>query len=251
MTRLDALAVEAGLRKIRGGGLIALSIATGVGAFFVVAAVTGATILPLAGAVAAGAAPIARCRARRAVRRGLLREAWPDALASIISGIRAGLALPECCVALATKGPEGLRPGFIACAATYRASGSFDAALLRLQDELQDPIADRVATVLRMAHEVGGTDLVRILRTTINFIREDLRVRNEIQARWSWTVTAARVAAGAPFAVLLVMSLRPEAALAYNSPAGATVIGVGTFGTVLGYRLMLRVARLPDDQRLR
>lgn len=251
LARLDALAAEAGLRRMRGGGLIALSGLGCVAAFVVTAAIVGSAFLAAAGAGAAAAAPVARCRSRRTARRRSCHEAWPDALASIISGIRAGLALPECCAALAEKGPEDLQLGFSAFAATYRASGSFEAGLLRVQEELQDPIADRVVTVLRMAHEVGGTDLVRILRTTTDFIREDLRVRNEIQARWSWTVTAARVAAGAPFAVLLVMGLRPEAAMAYNSSAGVSVIGAGTFATVLGYRLMLRAARLPDDQRLR
>jgi tight adherence protein B len=92
---------------------------------------------------------------------------------------------------------------------------------------------------------------VRVLRTLGDFVREDVRVRKEIEARWSWTLTAARVAAAAPWIVLVMMSTRPEAAAAYNSTAGATVVGAGAAVTIAGYRLMLRAARLPDHRRLR
>ena len=91
---------------------------------------------------------------------------------------------------------------------------------------------------------------MRVLRTLGNFVREDIRVRKEIEARWSWTVTAARVAAGAPWLVLLLMSTRPEAAIAYNSASGVVVVIAGAAATILGYRLMLRAARLPEDRRL-
>jgi tight adherence protein B len=103
---------------------------------------------------------------------------------------------------------------------------------------------------LTLTYEVGGTELVRVLRSLSDFVREDLRVRKEIEARWSWTVTAARTAAAAPWLVLLMMASRPEAAAAYNSSIGAVVIGGGAIATIVGYRLMLRAARLPDERRL-
>jgi tight adherence protein B len=143
-----------------------------------------------------------------------------------------------------------LKEGFASFASTYRASGSFAAGLTRLRTELSDPVADRVAIALGLAYEVGGTDLVRVLRALGDFIREDIRIRKEIEARWSWTVTAARVAAAAPWVVLLLMSTRPEAAAAYDSSAGAMVIASGAMATIAGYRLMLRAARLPQEHRL-
>jgi tight adherence protein B len=116
---------------------------------------------------------------------------------------------------------------------------------------MADPIADRVIAALILTYEVGGTELVRVLRSLGDFVREDLRVRKEIEARWSWTVTAARVAAAAPWIVLLLMATRPEAAAAYNSSSGMAVIGGGAVATIVGYRLMLRASRLPEERRLR
>lgn len=230
--------------------LIALSLALAIGIAMIAFSVTGSLAVGAAAGAAAASAPISRARAARRRRCEALAEAWPDALSNIIAGIRAGMGLPECCCALSERGPEQLREGFSAFTATYRSCGSFSAALQRLADELQDPIGDRVGLVLALAHEVGGTDLVRVLRATCDFIRDDLRIRGEVRARWSWTLNAARVAAATPFAVLMVMSVRPEARLAYASSSGAVTIIVGTLVTFAGYRLMLRAGRLPEERRL-
>ncbi len=168
----------------------------------------------------------------------------------MIAAVRSGVSLPEACTSLTERGPEGLREGWLSFASTYRATGSFRAGLERLVSTLADPVADRVSAALSIAQDVGGTELVRVLRAVGDFVRDDLRVRKEIEARWSWTVTAARVAAAAPWVVLLLMSTRPESAAAYNTPNGVLVISIGAAATVIGYRLMLRAARLPEDRRL-
>jgi tight adherence protein B len=50
--------------------------------------------------------------------------------------------------------------------------------------------------------------------------------------------------------VLLLMATRPEAARAYESPGGAVVIACGAVATLVGYRLMLLAARLPEERRV-
>jgi tight adherence protein B len=247
---LDRICAEAGLARLSGRRLLALSSSSFALTFMLIAGLTSSPGVALAFACADAYVPVAVVRSRGTRRRRMLREAWPDAIADLTTAVRAGISLPESCMQLGERGPEGLRKGFGALAATYRSSGSFEAALARLRDVLADPVADRVAAALSLAHQVGGTDLVRVLRTLGDFVREDLRVRKEIEARWSWTVTAARVAAGSPWLVLLIMSTRAEAAVAYNSSAGLFVIAGGAAATLAGYRLMLRAARLPEERRL-
>jgi tight adherence protein B len=247
---LDRLAHEAGVRGLKGRGLL-LVLGFGVlFVFIVTAGVTSSLVVAAAFASAGLWMPLTALRARVDKRRRRFSEAWPDAIAILVAAVRAGVSLPEACVGLTERGPGDLKSGFEAFASTYRATGSFSAALERMRDHLADPVADRVVLALDLAHEVGGTDLVRVLRALSDFVREDVRVRKEIQARWSWTVTAARVAAFAPWAVLLLMTTRPEAAAAYDTPVGASVIGAGAVVTLLGYRLMLRAARLPTEPRL-
>jgi tight adherence protein B len=216
----------------------------------VIAGLTGSLVIALSVASLSAWSPIAYARSRRCRRRDAARDAWPDAIVGLIASVRSGMSLSEACASLADKGPERLSPGFEAFRRTYRARGSFVAAISDLKKVLADPIADRVCASLLIAHEVGGSDLVRTLRALGDFVRDDLRIRREIQARWSWTVTAARVAAAAPWLVLVMMSSRPEAARAYNSSSGVLVVLGGALATLLGYRLMLRAARLPDHRRL-
>ena len=250
LRRLDRLVDESGMQSMTGVRLIGASVASGLAVYIVVAALTSSSIESVVTSAVAASLPVATARARRRRRLRRFREAWPDAIAILISGIRAGVSLPESCLSLVIRGPRELQPGFAAFTSTYRSSGSFRAGLTRLAAEMADPVADRVVTALVLAHEVGGTDLVRVLRTLGDFVREDLKVRQEIEARWSWTVTAARVAAAAPWLVLVMMSTRPETAMAYNSPSGVVVILIGAAATGLGYALMLRAARLPTERRL-
>lgn len=251
MSKIDQLAMESGMRSMTGRRLLLLSSVSGLVTVVVVAGVTSSLVLAVTFAIVVGWMPFAVARSRLISRRRRFREAWPDAIATLIAGVRAGVSLPESCAALAERGPKDLQSGFRAFSSTYRASTSFVTALQRLQLEMADPIADRIVSALTIAQQVGGTDLVRVLRTLGDFVREDLRVRKEIEARWSWTVTAARVAAAAPFIVLLLMATRPEAAAAYNSSTGVLLICAGTAVTILGYRLMLKAAQLPEESRVR
>ena len=233
-----------------GGREVALLCVTSAVATTVVAALLTASAVVIVIAMVGGTyGPVGWLRSRARKRRISHREVWPEAIALLTSGVRSGASLPEVVAGLSERGPELLRPYFSRFRSTYRSSTSFAAALDRLAQDLADPIADRVIAALRLAADVGGTDLVRVLRTLGDFVRDDLRVRKEIEARWSWTVTAARLAAAAPWLVLMGMSSRPEAAAAYDSPNGMMLILCGCIATIVGYRLMLRAARLPEDKR--
>lgn len=54
----------------------------------------------------------------------------------------------------------------------------------------------------------------------------------------------------APWVVLAMLSLRPEAVAAYDTTAGLVVLAVGGGVSLVAYRVMLRIGRLPDDQRV-
>jgi tight adherence protein B len=189
--------------------------------------------------------------AGRAQRLTAERNAiWPELVDDLASAVRAGLALPEAVAALAEKAPEPLRSHFRFFAEGHRATGSFSSCLDRLADDLADPVADRVVEALRMARDVGGTDLGRLLRTLSAFLREDQRVRAELATRQGWTVNAARLALAAPWVVLLLLSSQSSTVSAYNSAEGVLVLAVGGAVSGLAYLLMRRIARLPEEARV-
>ncbi len=138
------------------------------------------TSLAVAGVLAAIAGCFAprvvesRRRQREAHRR---RQAWPDVIDSLVSAVRAGMSLPEAVAAVGVRGPESVRPAFHRFAADYRSSGRFSDCILRLRDDLSDPVSDRIVEALLAARDVGGSVLGRMLRTLSDFVRQDLRLR--------------------------------------------------------------------------
>ncbi|WP_334171965.1 type II secretion system F family protein [Sinomonas sp.] len=242
---------------LRQAGIDNLSPARLAGASFglgslVAVLITGATTWPigLCFGLFASSMPFTLVLWQAKRRARALREVWPDAVDHLRSAIRAGLSLPEALMQLGDKGPELLRPVFVAFAADFRSGGSFSDSLDRLKDSLADPVADRIIEALRLTRAVGGSDFGRLLSTLSECLRENLRTRSELEARQSWTVNGARLAVAAPWAVLLLLAARPEAMAAYARPVGLLVLAGGLVVSFVCYRLMLRIGALPAEERI-
>jgi tight adherence protein B len=242
--------IRAGIGGASLGQLVAFCLGLATVTGLVLLAITHAVWLAIAFAGLIGYLPVAVLRARHGRRMRERREVWPDAIDHLVSAIRAGMSLPDAVSALADRGPDALRGSFVHFTAAYHATGRFGEALDGLKEELADPAADRVVETLRVAREVGGSDLGRTLRTLSAFLRDEHRVRRELEARQSWVVAAARLAFGTPWLVLLLLASKPEAVAAYQRPAGAVVIAAGAALATGGYRLMLRAGRLPVEERV-
>ena len=250
LDRLQDDLVQAGYDGMRPRTLVAACLVALVLVFLIVLA--GTTVVPIAVcfAVMAGYAPLALVRMRARRRRAVMRDLWPDAVDNIASAVRAGLALPEALSQLGQRGPEELRPAFRDFAEDYRATGRFHECLDGLKDRLSDPVGDRLVESLRIAREVGGSDLGRLLRTLSTFLREDARTRAELETRQGWTVNAARLAVGAPWLVLALIATRGESVQAYSTATGTAVLAAGAAVSVAAYRIMLHIGRLPEDERV-
>lgn len=248
--RLGKLIAEAGVEAVTPGQVLVSSAGLG--------AVTGMVFLAVSRtwpiAVAFGAfgayAPTALLKMRARARRRELRDLWPDVVDNLASAVRAGLSLPEALTQLGVRGPEPLRRPFQRFGEDYRASGRFAECLDALKRRLADPTGDRIVESLRIARDVGGSDLGRLLRTLSTFLRDDARTRSELESRQSWVVNAARLAVSAPWILLALLSLRSVSVQAFNSPAGSLVLAAGAALCLVAYRLMMRMGRLPVEARV-
>jgi tight adherence protein B len=240
----------AGLTGINGAQLVALQAGLGLLVLVVVLLTTGTVTVSVLFGVFGAALPAVQVRRLAVRRRADLREVWPEVVDNLASAVRAGLSLPEALSALSTRGPEALRPPFARFAADYRSSGRFGTCLDRLKDDLADPVGDRIVETLRVAREVGGSDLGRVLRTLAGFLREDARARAELETRQGWVVQAARLAVAAPWVVLLLLATQSTTLDAYDSPVGSALLLGGAAVCLVAYRLMLRIGRLPHDVRV-
>lgn len=248
--RTQDLLIQAGAPTVTPAALVWTSVSLGLVVCVLGAGLAGSIAIGAAFGVVTGRAPFALVHYRAARRRSSMREVWPEVVDNLASGIRAGMSLPEALGQLGDRGPEAVRPAFAAFARDYRASGRFSDCLDTLKARLADPVADRIVEALRITRDVGGTDVGRLLRTLSDFLREDARTRGELEARQSWTINAARLAVAAPWLVLAMLASRGSNAAAFNSATGVTVLAVGGAATVLAYRVMVRLGRLPAEARV-
>ncbi|GAA1206427.1 type II secretion system F family protein [Rhodoglobus aureus] len=227
--------------------IVSLVFAIAVGALTVV--LTSVLAVVVCAAATALLAPMLAISWRARVRRRATRVVWPDVVDQLVSAVRSGLALPDSLMTLAQTGPAVTRSAFVAFSQRYRSTGNFSIAVDELKMGLADPVADRILETLRMSREVGGSELTNVLRSLSVYLRQEAAIRSEIEARQSWVMNAARLGLAAPWVVLFLLTTRPEAALAYNSPGGIALIVAGLALSVVAYRIMAGIGRLPEQPR--
>lgn len=248
--RLTRLLGQAGLASVSASSLVALSVVLGILALVVVQLVSRTPPVAVAFGLIAAYLPVGLVKARARRRLRDFAEVWPEAVDNLASAVRAGLSLPDAVAGLAVRGPEPLRASFAQFALDYQVTGRFGESLDRLKERLADPVGDRVIEGLRVAREVGGGQLGRLLRNLSGYLRDEARTRSEMESRQAWTVNGARLAVAAPWLVLLIMSFQSDVITRYASPTGVVVLAVGAILCVVAYRLMMRIGRLPTERRI-
>lgn len=247
---VDSLVHTAGIPRVTPAGLIGACVGSSLVIGSLALIVTAVPMVALLAAMGSAAVPILLLRRRVSQQAKARQESWPDAVDQLASAVRAGLALPEAVSDLARRGPIPLRLSFAEFDVEYRATGSFSQALDSLQRVAADPVADRVCASLRIARDVGGSDLGHVLRTLSALLREDLRTRGDISARQSWTVNAARMSVAAPWLTVALLCTRPEAVVAFTTWTGTLVLAAAALVSLVAYRLMRHLGRLPAPERV-
>ena len=250
LDRMRAELAQAGLPGITPTQLIALQFLSAFLVALLGLVLTRSFSVSLIFAIFASAIPRLLVTRLRHRRQADLRELWPEVVDNLTSGVRAGLSLPEALSAIGVRGPEQLREPFKHFGTDYRTTGKFNDSLDRLKAALADPVGDRVCESMRVAREVGGTDLGRLLTTLSSFLRDDARTRAELMARQSWSVNAARMAVCAPWLVLILLATQQETLDAYDTPTGTLILIIGAVLSLVAYRMMIRIGRLPEDKRV-
>lgn len=230
-----------------------VAVATCIGGALVSAAiawlVTTVGVLALLAGAAGAAWPILWLRSRAARLVRARRALWPDVCDLLIASVRAGMSLPDAVSSLARSAPPALRAAFAGFERDMAASGHFDSSADRLKSALADPMADRIVETLRMARQVGGTELTPVLRALAASVRADAALRSEVESRQSWTRGAAVLGVLAPWVIVALLAMRPEGADAYSSPEGVALLLAGAAVSIVAFRVMLRIGRLPEPRR--
>ena len=230
-----------------------LSLRIGISASVSTAAVllmTRSVVIALAfGTLAAGIAFVT-VRAKNNLNEAALIAAWPEVIDHLMSGIQSGLSLTESLAGLSTRGPEVLRPAFIQFKATLYGSGDLTQAIEELKAMFAHHGSDQIFEALIISKALGGSELLQILRSLGDFLRQDLALRREIEVKHGWIKNSAHLSAAAPWILLLLLSTQPSTAAAYSTPTGAMILVAGLVMTAIAYIWMNRLGRLPQTPRV-
>jgi tight adherence protein B len=211
---------------------------------------TRSVVIALAfGALAAGIAFVT-VRAKNNLNEAALIAAWPEVIDHLMSGIQSGLSLTESLAGLSTRGPEVLRPAFTQFKATLYGSGDLTQAIEELKALFAHHGSDQIFEALIISKALGGSELLQILRSLGDFLRQDLALRREIEVKHGWIKNSAHLSAAAPWILLLLLSTQPSTAAAYSTPTGAMILIAGLVMTGVAYIWMNRLGRLPQTPRV-
>ncbi|MDA2962910.1 MAG: type II secretion system protein F [Actinomycetota bacterium] len=211
---------------------------------------TGAISIALAfGALVAGITFVT-LRSRNLHNESALVAAWPEVIDHLMSGIQSGLSLTESLAGLSTRGPEILRPAFTNFRSELYRHGDIGEAIAELKELFHHHGSDQIFEALLISKALGGSELLSILRTLGDFLRQDLALRREIEVKHGWIKNSAHLSAAAPWILLLLLSTQPSTAAAYSTPTGGGILIAGLVMTAIAYIWMNRLGRLPQAPRV-
>lgn len=187
---------------------------------------------------------------KKNINEAALISAWPEVIDHLMSGIQSGLSLTESLAGLSNRGPEILRPAFSEFRAALYGSGDLTKAIEDLKHKFSHHGSDQIFEALLISKELGGSELLQILRTLGDFLRQDLALRREIEVKHGWIKGSAHISAAAPWILLLLLSTQPSTAIAYSTTTGAVILIAGLAMTCIAYLWMNRLGRLPQTPRV-
>ena len=216
----------------------------------VVVLMTRSIVIAIAfGFLAAGIAFVT-VRAKNNTNEAALIAAWPEVIDHLMSGIQSGLSLTESLAGLSTRGPEVLLPAFIQFKASLYGSADLNQAIEELKVMFSHHGSDQIFEALLISKTLGGSELLQILRTLGDFLRQDLALRREIEVKHGWIKNSAHLSAAAPWILLLLLSTQPSTSSAYSTTTGALILLAGLVMTGVAYIWMNRLGRLPETPRV-
>jgi tight adherence protein B len=248
---LQDFLVQSGLEKVRTVEFVAVEVVLFSVAFAFGLAIYDGVLAGLALGAAAASVPVTSARGRRKARRELARENWPRMIEEIrLQAVSMGRSIPQALLSVGLKGPEEMRPAFLAAQREWLISTDLDRTLVVLKGQLADPTADSVCETLLIAHEIGGTDVDQRLRALIDDRTDDLQGRKDARAKQAGVRFARYFVLIVPFGMAVVGVGIGDGRAAFGAPAGQLAVLVA-FAMMAGCWLWAgQLLKLPEEERV-
>lgn len=188
--------------------------------------------------------------ARAKSRRANVEALWPEVVDSLISAISSGGSITESILELSETGPAPLRQHFRSFRDDIDNGRALADALKSLKTRFADVHSDRLFELFILVSEAGGAGLLEGLRNQVQITRQEMAFSGEIASRLGWITGTAKIAVGAPWLIVALLSSRPENASAYASPEGSLILLFGLLVSIFAYRLVQALGAMPVSSRV-
>ena len=249
MRRLESQLLDAGYSKIQPGQILLMLFAGFISAIAILYLITNSMPISVAVCVCVGAQIIETFQSRVAAETQKANAQWPKYLDSIHSATWAGATLEQALLDSMSSAPAKHSWALLEYEKDQTSGIPFSDCLDNLKARLTNPIADRLIEITRLASASGGRGYLNALRAQSLQLRLENSTWSEIQVKQNWVLGTAKLAVLAPWLILVLLSLRPETATAFQSKNGLMVLAVGLFFSLLAFRLIKTLGKFPPRQR--
>jgi len=184
---------------------VIISAAMGIAAFFLFILIDSGPWAALAMAFAAGfGMPLWLLKFLKKRREAAFLNAFPDAVDTIVRGIKAGLPLLDSMRMIAVDAPEPVRGEFRAIIETQAIGMPVGEACSRLYERIPVPEANFFGIVIAIQQKAGG-NLSEALGNLSRVLRDRKKMKAKIQAMSMEAKASASIIACLPVAVMLLV----------------------------------------------
>ncbi|MBP6999925.1 type II secretion system F family protein [Amaricoccus sp.] len=244
-TRLRANIVRAGMSMTLGGFVVA-SLLVGAGAAAAAWLVTRAPVplLAPAGVVVGMMAVNAFVKFRGEALADRFMRQLPEALDTIIRGVRSGLPVIECIGVAGQECPAPVGPHFRSISERVQLGEPLEAALWRVARVVNKPEMDFLAVSIAIQIETGGS-LAEALGNLSDLLRKREHMKMKIKAVSSEAKASAMIIGALPFVMLGMLSvMSPEYVLPlFVDPRGQVMLACGMTSIAIGGFVMWRMTK--------
>lgn len=249
MNKLNSQLRQAGLTNVQPAQFILLLTGSFGGLFGLLTFLTHSVLIAGAVCVCVGAQLLESFQSRVQLESQRANTLWPKYLDAIHSATWAGASLEQALLDSVSSAPPKISWALLEFEKDQGSGLSFTQSLDNLKARLANPISDRFIEITRLASASGGRGYLAALRTQALQLRLENATWVEIQVKQNWVLGTAKLAVLAPWLVLVLLSLRPETAIAFQSELGFAVLAIGLAASLLAFRLIKSLGKLPVRNR--
>ena len=249
MNKIENLLLQAGYQNIQPAQFVLLLVGGLASTVVILAVITNSLLISIAVCVCVGAQLLESFQSRVAAETQKANTQWPKYLDSIHSATWAGATLEQALLDSISSAPAKHSWALLEFEKDHNSGIPFSDSLNNLKARLANPIADRFIEITRLASASGGRGYLNALRAQSLQLRLENSTWAEINVKQNWVLGTAKLAVLAPWLILVLLSLRPETAIAFQSESGVAVLALGTVASLLAFRLIKTLGKLPPRQR--